>query len=53
MISNEKSDSEQTKNNQIATIDATSKSLPKYQTVFTPEEIRENITPLVHLFCKH
>ncbi|CAF5011369.1 unnamed protein product, partial [Rotaria socialis] len=52
MISNEKPDSESTKNNQLATIDATSKSLPKYPAVFSPEDIRENMVPLVRLLCE-
>ncbi|CAF2740739.1 unnamed protein product [Rotaria sp. Silwood2] len=47
MISNEKSDIESTKSNRPPPIDATSKSLPKHPAIFSPEDIREKMTPIL------
>ncbi|CAF1106206.1 unnamed protein product [Rotaria sordida] len=51
MISSEKTDIESTKSNRPPPIDATSKSLPKHSAVFSSEDIREKMTPLLrHMY---
>lgn len=49
MISNEKTETiETTKTNQLALIDASSKSLPKHPAVFSSEDIRKKMAPILH-----
>jgi len=51
MIKTEKTDLESHKSNRPPQIDATSKSLPKYPAVFSSEDIRNKMTPILrHLY---
>jgi bromodomain-containing protein 7/9 len=51
MIKSEKIDQESNKANRPPSIDATSKSLPKHPAVFSPDEIRDKMTPILrHLY---
>lgn len=48
VIKSEKVDLETTPSNRPPAIDATSKSLPKYPAVFSPELLREKMAPVLH-----
>jgi len=53
LIKTEKTDIESTKSNRPPPIDSTSKALPKHPAVFSSDDIREKMTPILRQLYEH